>query len=71
MKRFADLNEQEILALAISNEDEDNRIYRSFADALAGVEGDQLAAGEHGLDHDQRSADGLLDQDAAVREYAG
>ena len=25
MKRFADLNEQEVLALAISNEDEDNR----------------------------------------------
>ncbi|MGA2892096.1 MAG: iron exporter MbfA [Xanthobacteraceae bacterium] len=36
MKRFADLNEQEILALAISNEDEDNRIYRSFADSLRG-----------------------------------
>jgi erythrin-vacuolar iron transport family protein len=35
VKRFADdLNEQEILALAISNEDEDNRIYRSFGDAL-------------------------------------
>jgi erythrin-vacuolar iron transport family protein len=34
VKRFAELNEQEILALAISNEDEDNRIYRSFADAL-------------------------------------
>jgi rubrerythrin len=34
MKRFADLNEQEVLALAISNEDEDNRIYRSFADGL-------------------------------------
>ncbi|MFY9840702.1 MAG: iron exporter MbfA [Xanthobacteraceae bacterium] len=34
MKRFADLNEQEILALAISNEDEDSRIYRSFADRL-------------------------------------
>jgi erythrin-vacuolar iron transport family protein len=34
VKSFADLNEQEILALAISNEDEDNRIYRSFADAL-------------------------------------
>ncbi len=34
MKSFAQLNEQEILALAISNEDEDNRIYRSFADAL-------------------------------------
>jgi rubrerythrin len=36
VKRFADLSEQEILALAISNEDEDNRIYRSFADALRG-----------------------------------
>ncbi|HZR61793.1 MAG TPA: ferritin family protein [Xanthobacteraceae bacterium] len=34
MKRFADLTEQEVLALAISNEDEDHRIYRSFADAL-------------------------------------
>jgi erythrin-vacuolar iron transport family protein len=34
VKRFADLSEQEVLALAIANEDEDNRIYRSFADAL-------------------------------------
>ena len=33
-KRFADLNEQEVLALAIANENEDNRIYRSFADGL-------------------------------------
>ena len=33
-KCFADLNEQEVLALAISNEEEDNRIYRSFADGL-------------------------------------
>ncbi len=36
MKSFSDLSEREILALAISNEDEDNRIYRSFADALRG-----------------------------------
>jgi rubrerythrin len=36
VKRFADLTEQEVLALAISNEDEDNRIYRSFADRLRG-----------------------------------
>jgi rubrerythrin len=36
VKRFADLSEQDVLALAISNEDEDNRIYRSFADALRG-----------------------------------
>jgi erythrin-vacuolar iron transport family protein len=34
VKRFADLSEQEVLALAITNEDEDNRIYRSFADGL-------------------------------------
>jgi rubrerythrin len=34
MKRFADLTEQEILALAITNEEEDSRIYRGFADGL-------------------------------------
>jgi len=34
MQRFADLTEQQILALAISTEEEDNRIYHSFADAL-------------------------------------
>jgi rubrerythrin len=34
MKRFAELSEQEILALAISNEEEDSRIYRAFAVGL-------------------------------------
>ncbi len=34
MKQFADLTEREILALAISNEDEDSRIYRDFAEGL-------------------------------------
>jgi rubrerythrin len=34
MKRFADLSEQEVLALAISNEEEDHRIYQSFAEGL-------------------------------------
>jgi erythrin-vacuolar iron transport family protein len=34
VKRFGDLTEQEILALAISNEEEDSRIYRSFAEGL-------------------------------------
>ena len=34
MKKFVDLNEQEILALAISLEEEDERIYADFADAL-------------------------------------
>jgi erythrin-vacuolar iron transport family protein len=43
MKRFADLTEQEVLALAISNEDEDNRIYRSFADGLRGSYPDTAA----------------------------
>jgi erythrin-vacuolar iron transport family protein len=34
MKRFADLTEREILALGITNEEEDSRIYRGFADGL-------------------------------------
>src|SRR5437764_3971645 len=34
LKRFADLTEQEILALAITNEEEDSRIYRGFAEGL-------------------------------------
>ena len=34
MKRFSDLSEQEILALAITNEEEDSRIYRGFAEGL-------------------------------------
>jgi rubrerythrin len=36
VKRFADLTEQEVLALAITNEEEDSRIYRSFAERLRG-----------------------------------
>src|SRR5438128_1570625 len=34
MKRFADLTEREILAVAISAEEEDSRIYTSFAEDL-------------------------------------
>jgi rubrerythrin len=34
VKSFAELSEQDIVALAISNEDEDSRIYHSFAAAL-------------------------------------
>ncbi len=34
MKRFADLTEQEVLALAITSEEEDSRIYREFAVGL-------------------------------------
>src|SRR3974390_1559110 len=34
VKRFSELSEQEILALAITNEEEDSRIYRGFAEGL-------------------------------------
>lgn len=34
MKRFADLTERQILALAITNEEEDSRIYSDFAEGL-------------------------------------
>jgi len=34
MKRFVDLTEQQVLALAITSEDEDSRIYRGFARGL-------------------------------------
>lgn len=33
-RRFKDLSEQEILALAISSEEDDARIYRTYADEL-------------------------------------
>lgn len=33
-RRFADLTEQEVLALAISSEEDDSRIYRTFAQGL-------------------------------------
>ena len=46
VKRFADLSEQEILALAITNEEEDSRIYRGFAEGLRG----QYAASAKVLD---------------------
>lgn len=35
-RRFSDLSEQEILALAISSEEDDARIYRSYAERLRG-----------------------------------
>ena len=34
MKRFSELTEQEVLALAISNEEDDSRIYKGFAEGL-------------------------------------
>src|SRR5437016_6085892 len=34
MRNFSDLNEKELLALAIGSEEEDGRIYADFADGL-------------------------------------
>jgi rubrerythrin len=34
VKKFSELTEQEVLALAITNEEEDSRIYRGFAEGL-------------------------------------
>ena len=35
MKQFSDLSEREVLALAITMEEQDARIYRDYADGLA------------------------------------
>ncbi len=35
LKNFSDLTQREILAIAISSEEEDSRIYTSFAEELA------------------------------------
>ena len=35
MRNFNELSEREMLALAISNEEEDSRIYADFADGLS------------------------------------
>jgi erythrin-vacuolar iron transport family protein len=61
MKRFADLTEQEVLALAISNEDEDNRIYRSFADGLRGSYPDTAAMYDRMAEEEIEHHDMLLE----------
>jgi erythrin-vacuolar iron transport family protein len=61
VKRFADLNEREVLALAISNEDEDNRIYRSFADGLRSAYPDTAAMYDKMAEEEISHHDMLLD----------
>ena len=57
MKRFADLTEPEVLALAISNEEEDARIYLQFANRLradfpaSAKIFEEMAEEEHGHRH--------------------
>ena len=38
MKRVEDLDERELLALAISSEEEDGRVYRDIAEAIGLVQ---------------------------------
>jgi erythrin-vacuolar iron transport family protein len=61
VKRFADLSEQEVLALAVSNEDEDNRIYRSFADGLRGSYPDTAGMYDKMAEEEIEHHDMLLD----------
>jgi rubrerythrin len=61
VKSFADLNEQEVLALAISNEDEDTRIYRSFADGLRASYPDTAAMYDMMAEEEIGHRDMLLD----------
>ena len=49
MKNFADLTEREVLAVAIAAEEEDSRIYMSFAEDLAERYPRQL----HEMDRDE------------------
>jgi erythrin-vacuolar iron transport family protein len=57
MKRFAELNEAEVLALAVSNEEEDARIYLQFANRLradypaSAKVFEEMAEEEHGHRH--------------------
>src|SRR3984885_2319166 len=60
-RRFADLNEREVLALAIANEDEDNRIYRSFADGLRAAYPETAAMYDRMAQEESEHHDLLLD----------
>ena len=61
MKKFSDLTEQEILALAVANEDEDHRIYRSFAGALRGAFPDTANMYDRMAEEEMGHRDMLLD----------
>jgi len=61
VKNFSDLSEREILALAISNENEDSRIYRSFADGLRASFPDTAGMYDKMADEELGHHDMLLD----------
>ena len=61
MKSFSDLSEREILAFAISNENEDKRIYRSFADGLRASYPDTAGMYDKMAEEESGHRDMLLD----------
>ena len=61
MKRFSDLSEREILALAIFSENEDNHIYRSFADGLRSSYPDTAGMYDRMAEEESGHHDVLLD----------
>jgi len=61
VKRFSDLSEQEILALAISNEEEDSRIYRGFEEGLREQYGASAKVFEEMADEEVRHRTMLFD----------
>jgi erythrin-vacuolar iron transport family protein len=61
LKKFSELTEREILALAVANEDEDHRIYRSFAGALRGAFPDTASMYDRMAEEELGHRDMLLD----------
>jgi rubrerythrin len=61
LKKFSDLTEREIVALAAANEDEDHRIYRSFAGALRGAYPDTAGLYDRMAEEEIEHRDMLLD----------
>ncbi|MBA7474555.1 hypothetical protein ES703_56983 [subsurface metagenome] len=61
MKSFADLTEREVLAVAISSEEEDSRIYMSFAEDLAERYPDSAKLFEEMADEEKRHRHMLLE----------
>ena len=62
-RRFSELSEQEVLALAISSEEEDSRIYRTYADRLRADYGQSAAV------FDEMAAEEDVHRRQLIEEY--
>lgn len=61
-RRFTDLSEQEVLALAISSEEDDARIYRTYAEKLRGEYPDTAAVFDDMADEENQHRQMLIDE---------